>query len=181
MHYVCEKGDFRSGKIILQQPVERAQMQKLLASGKTDLLDKFISRKNRPFKAFLVVKEGKVGFEFEERKGRAGKPRAEKVPPVKIDFSTLESIGKCPRCGGKVCEAEAAYLCERTQADSKPCKIKINKVIAQQPIDRAQALKLLTDGRTDVLDKFISRAGRPFKACLVMDNKGKVTFEFPDS
>ncbi|HQY39370.1 MAG TPA: DNA topoisomerase III, partial [Giesbergeria sp.] len=43
---------FKSGKIILQQPVEREQMHKLLATGKTDLLDKFVSmRTRRAFKA----------------------------------------------------------------------------------------------------------------------------------
>src|SRR5688572_10700973 len=43
MAYVCEKAvgsprtcDFRSGKIILQQPIEREQMEKLLVTGKTD-------------------------------------------------------------------------------------------------------------------------------------------------
>ena len=45
--------DFKSGKIILQQPVEREQMTKLLSEGKTDLLDKFVSmRTRRAFKAF---------------------------------------------------------------------------------------------------------------------------------
>jgi DNA topoisomerase-3 len=59
--------DFKSGKIILQQPVERAQMHKLLATGKTDLLDKFVSmRTRRAFKAFLAwdAEAGKVNFEF---------------------------------------------------------------------------------------------------------------------
>ncbi|MDR1854753.1 MAG: DNA topoisomerase III [Azoarcus sp.] len=81
--YVCEKSlalpktcDFRSGKIILQQPVERAQMQKLLAEGKTDLLRGFVSaRTHRKFSAYLVRgKDGKVGFEFEARapKAKAG-------------------------------------------------------------------------------------------------------------
>jgi DNA topoisomerase-3 len=73
--YVCEKAvgaerscDFRSGKMILQQPIERAQMQKLLATGRTDLFTRFISKKNRPFKAYLAkTAEGKVGFEFEAR------------------------------------------------------------------------------------------------------------------
>ncbi|MDD5389498.1 MAG: DNA topoisomerase III [Gallionellaceae bacterium] len=74
--YVCEKSvgaeracDFRSGKLILQQPVERAQMQKLLAEGKTDLLTGFVSaRTRRKFSAFLVRdKAGKVSFEFEPR------------------------------------------------------------------------------------------------------------------
>ena len=77
-NYVCEKSvpteaqptpscDFKSGQIILQQPIERAQMQKLLATGKTDLLDKFVSmRTRRAFKAMLVwdASAGKVNFEF---------------------------------------------------------------------------------------------------------------------
>ncbi|MCV2217637.1 MULTISPECIES: DNA topoisomerase III [unclassified Thauera] len=81
MAYVCEKSvgpgkscDFRSGKIILQQPIEREQMAKLLAEGKTDLLKGFVSaRTRRKFSAFLVRgKDGKVGFEFEAKTPKAG-------------------------------------------------------------------------------------------------------------
>jgi DNA topoisomerase-3 len=80
MAYVCEKSvgpgkscDFRSGKVILQQAVERAQMQKLLATGRTDLLKDFVSaRTRRKFSAFLVRgTDGKVGFEFEKREPKA--------------------------------------------------------------------------------------------------------------
>jgi len=80
MAYVCEKSvgptkscDFRSGKVILQQPVETAQMEKLLATGRTDLLKEFISaRTRRKFSAFLVRgTDGKVGFEFEKREPKA--------------------------------------------------------------------------------------------------------------
>ena len=77
-NYVCENAvrtdaqpeptcDFKSRKIILQQPVAREQMIKLLETGKTDLLDKFVSmRTRRPFKAFLAwdKEAGKVNFEF---------------------------------------------------------------------------------------------------------------------
>jgi DNA topoisomerase-3 len=73
--YVCEKSvgpdktcDFRSGRTILQRPVEPEQMRKLLASKKTDLLQFVSSRTRRPFSAYLVVqKDGKVGFEFEAK------------------------------------------------------------------------------------------------------------------
>jgi len=75
MAYACEKSfgakrscDFRSGRLILQQPVEREQMKKLLATGKTDLLTAFVSKKGRRFKAFLVKQpDGKIGFEFQAR------------------------------------------------------------------------------------------------------------------
>jgi DNA topoisomerase-3 len=83
MAYVCEKAvgtartcDFRSGKVILQQPVDRAQMTRLLTTGRTDLLTGFISaRTRRKFSAFLVRgADGKVGFEFEKKEAR--KPAA---------------------------------------------------------------------------------------------------------
>jgi DNA topoisomerase III len=75
MSYACEKAlgsartcNFKTGKIILTRPIEREQVVKLLHSGKTDLLSKFISKKGRPFSAYLVIgADGKVGFEFEPR------------------------------------------------------------------------------------------------------------------
>ena len=84
MAYTCEKAvgpnkscDFRSGRMILQQPIEREQMKKLLATGKTDLLTAFVSKKGRRFKAFLVKQpDGKIGFEFQ---ARAPKEPAEKA------------------------------------------------------------------------------------------------------
>jgi DNA topoisomerase-3 len=69
--------------MILQQPVERAQMQKLLSTGRSDLFTRFISRKGRPFKAFLVkTPEGRVGFEFEARKPRKLKAEEPAAPPI---------------------------------------------------------------------------------------------------
>jgi DNA topoisomerase-3 len=84
-NYVCEHAvgahvtcDFKSGKIILQQPVTHEEIGKLLATGKTGLLENFVSNKTRrKFKAYLAYdkKEGKVVFEFE--------PRAAKAPAKK--------------------------------------------------------------------------------------------------
>ena len=80
MAYVCEKAtgaakscDFRSGKIILQQEVSRAEMAKLLETGKTSLLKGFVSNRTRKkFSAYLTRgADGKVGFEFEARKPKA--------------------------------------------------------------------------------------------------------------
>lgn len=84
-NYVCEHAvgaqitcDFKTGKIILQQPVSREELTKLLETGKTSLLEGFVSNKTRrKFKAFLAFdkKDGKVSFEFE--------PRAAKKVPAK--------------------------------------------------------------------------------------------------
>jgi DNA topoisomerase-3 len=81
MNYICEHAtgpnktcSFRSGKVILQQEIPANQMTQLLATGKTDLFDGFVSsRTNRKFKAYLVRQaDGKIGFEFEARTPKAG-------------------------------------------------------------------------------------------------------------
>ncbi len=184
MNYVCEKAvgaartcDFKTGAVILQQPIEKAQVVKLLADGKTDLLKNFISKKtNRKFEAFLVYKEGKVSFEFAPREKKAGKS---KEPPPKVDFTGQTSLGQCPKCKGNVFEGPNDYLCENSQREAKRCTFKIGKKILEQPVDRDQAAKVLKDRKSDLLKQFISKAGRPFPAWLVVDDKGKVNFEFP--
>ncbi len=96
--YLCERVvskecTFRMGKTILQQAIPAEQVVKLCATGKTDLLKRFISKKGRPFSAFLKLEGDKVGFEFEPRpakdsaKGGAAKTakakgrRAAAAPP----------------------------------------------------------------------------------------------------
>ncbi len=81
--YQCDQPTckFRTGKKILQRDIPREQVAKLLATGKTDLLPRFISKKGKPFSAFLVLAEkGKVNFEFEKREK---KPAAKKKPTAK--------------------------------------------------------------------------------------------------
>ncbi len=92
-NYLCEHAvgahvtcDFKTGKIILQQPVAREEVHKLLATGKTGLLENFISNKTRrKFKAFLAydAKEGKVSFEFEPRAAKTAAKTATK-PAAKV-------------------------------------------------------------------------------------------------
>jgi DNA topoisomerase-3 len=84
--YACENAvaspktcTFRVSKTILQREIPKEQVQKLIATGKTDLLPKFISKKNRPFSAHLKVDNGKVGFEFAEKTPRTKKTAAKKV------------------------------------------------------------------------------------------------------
>ena len=98
MSFVCEKVvgslptcNFKIGKIILTRPFEREQVSKLLQTGKTDLLPKFISKKGRPFSAYLVLAaDGKVGFEFEPR--QTTKKTAAANTPTKI----VKSKSKTP-------------------------------------------------------------------------------------
>jgi DNA topoisomerase-3 len=109
MAYVCENSvnnprtcDFRSGRVILQRPIEREEIQKLLATGRTDLLHRFISRKGRPFSAFLVRgADGKVGFEFAPRAGKAPTPPKKAAPAETVKKKSAESKARTKRATGR--------------------------------------------------------------------------------
>ncbi|KQW91382.1 DNA topoisomerase III [Massilia sp. Root418] len=130
--YVCEHSvakpktcDFRSGRIILQQEILPEQMSKLLNEGKTDLLPGFVSqRTRRPFKAFLVKgKDGKISFEFEERKAKPGaKPKAGKADAAE---------------GAEGAEGEAAAAAPAKKAAAKPAA----KKAAAKPAAKKAAAK----------------------------------------
>jgi DNA topoisomerase III len=84
-----EKFPFRVSRKILEREIPREQVFKLLETGKTDLLEKFWSKRTRkPFSAFLVIKpDGGTGFEFAPREPRpakgAAKGAAKKAPAKK--------------------------------------------------------------------------------------------------
>ncbi len=81
--YVCDQTPackFRTGKVILQKEIPAEQVRKLLETGKTDLLPRFISKKGKPFSAYLKLEGAKVGFEFEPRKAAPKKAPAAKKP-----------------------------------------------------------------------------------------------------
>ena len=122
--YVCENSvakpktcDFRSGRIILQQEILPEQMAKLLNDGKTDLLPGFISqRTRRPFKAFLVKgKDGKVSFEFEERKAK---------PPAKGKAAAAATENGADEAAAPVAKKAAAKKAPAKKAAAKPAAAK---------------------------------------------------------
>jgi DNA topoisomerase-3 len=147
MAYVCEKAvgtgktcDFRSGKVILQQEVARGDMQKLLATGKTDLLKGFISNKTRrKFSAYLVRDPvtGKVGFEFEPRAPRAGaKPsaKAAEAKPAKAASGAKAAVGAGDAAPKPVVKKAAA----KKPPTKKPAA---KKAVAKPAVKKATAKK----------------------------------------
>jgi DNA topoisomerase-3 len=131
----------------------------------------------RPFAAILrIVKDEdnnnyKLEFDFGQGAG------ADDEAGEAIDFSGQTAVGACPKCGAQVFEHGMTYVCEKTPL--KQCDFRSGKVILQQEIAREQMEKLLTVGRTDLLQGFVSnRNGRKFKAFLVRNPDGKIGFEF---
>ena len=143
----------------------------------------FRNRFGKEFDAALELNaEQKVGFVFENQSG-AGASSSE------ADLETIKDptriLCPCPVCAVKklahnIYITETHYVCESVVRGEKPCKPKarLARTFCQYPITEDQALKFFEQGRTDVIDKFISKKGRPFTASLVLQPQGKVVFEW---
>jgi DNA topoisomerase-3 len=162
-NYVCEKSvptpaqatpscDFKSGQIILQQPIEREQMQKLLATGKTDLLDKFVSmRTRRAFKAFLAwdAEAGKVNFAFEPRASKYP-PRKTSGAPTRTPFGKVAAKKAAPAKKAAAKKAPAAKKAATPKAPRKPSaglkpSAALAAVIGPEAVARTEVIKKLWD------------------------------------
>ncbi|MEO7886472.1 DNA topoisomerase III [Polaromonas sp.] len=170
-NYVCEKSvptneqptpscTFKTGQVILQQPIEREQMHKLLETGKTDLLDKFVSmRTRRPFKAMLAwdKEADKVNFEFAPSKFPPRKPAAAKTGTVKTPFGKTVAAKGAP-AAKKVAAKKVAAKKTPAVKTAKPKTPRVAKpgaglkpsdalaaVIGAEPVARTQVIKKLWD------------------------------------
>ena len=72
------KKPVRMGKSICQRAIPPEQALKIFRDGKSDLLPRFISKKGKPFSAYLKLDGAKVTFEFEPRQKKAA--AAKKAP-----------------------------------------------------------------------------------------------------
>ncbi|KQV50352.1 DNA topoisomerase III [Pelomonas sp. Root1217] len=171
---------FSIGKIPGGRSFELNEVETFLANKKIGPLEGFRSKAGWPFTAELAlvyddeIQNWKLEFDFGED---AKKAEGDGEP---VDFSGQNSLGACPKCKGHVYEHGANYVCEHSVGETVTCDFKTGKVILTQPIEPAQVHKLLANGKTDLLENFVSnKTRRKFKAFLAYDKKeGKVVFEF---
>ena len=173
---------FSFGKSPAGRTFEVAEAEQLLRDKRIGPLEGFRSKAGWPFTSEIVIKYDdeahnyKLEFDF----GDDGK--GEETGEL-VEF-TDASLGACPICGAPVHEHGSNYVCSKavpTAAQPTPsCTFKSGKIILQQPVEREQMTRLLNEGKTGLLEKFISnRTRRAFKAFLVWDKEaGKVNFEF---
>jgi DNA topoisomerase-3 len=172
--FQCQSCDFSLWKIVAGRQYEAAEVEQLLSDKIIGPLTGFRNKMGRPFDAIIRLNENlQPEFVFDnESNGDNGSSD-------EIDFSEQEPLGECPKCASRVFEHGRAYICEKAVGRIKTCDFRSGKVILQQPVDRAQMVKLLTTGRTELLTGFISaRTRRTFSAFLVRGADGKVGFEF---
>jgi DNA topoisomerase-3 len=170
--FQCQKCDFSIWKVTSGREWSPEEIGELIRNRFVGPLTGFRSRVGKPFAAGVRLNdEFRVEFDFGQQ---TGSPEAEEVP----DFAGQESLGACPKCGARVFEHGVAYACEKSFGPKRSCDFRSGKLILQQPVEREQMAKLLATGKTDLLQRFISKKGRPFKAYLVKNPDGRVGFEF---
>ncbi len=176
--YACtnESCDFSIPKHPGGRTFEPEEVEELLEKREIGPLQGFVSKMGRPFAAVLKLTDApdcKLEFVFENAN------REEEEEPQ--DLSQLETVGKCPVCGGRVLAFPMAYACENTKAEGKKCTFRVGRIILQQEVSSEQVKKLLETGKTDLLTGFISsRTHRKFSAYLKSEAGGKVGFEFEE-
>ncbi len=178
--FACTKCEFSMSKTPGSRQFEVAEVEELLANRTIGPLQGFRSKMGRPFAAILKIsrdediKNFKLEFDF-------GQNQDDDENAEGVDFTGQTALGACPKCSSGVYEMGLAYVCEKTVAKPKACDFRSGRIILQQEILPEQMVKLLNDGKTDLLPGFISqRTRRPFKAFLVKGKDGKVSFEFEE-
>ncbi|MES2561436.1 MAG: DNA topoisomerase III [Pseudomonadota bacterium] len=169
--YQCQSCDFSVWRILSGRQFEPAEIDALIAERQIGPLQGFRSRLGKPFAANIkLTPEFKLEFDFGQQSGEGdGEP---------IDFSAQPTLGPCPKCTNRVYAHGMAYVCEKAVGAERVCDFRSGKIILQRSIEPEQMTKLLTEGKTDLLHRFISKKGRPFSAFLVKGADGKVGFEF---
>lgn len=173
---------FRMGRIMCQKPITQEMVIDLISKGKTGLIQGFISKKGRPFDAFLKKEGERFSWEFPPRApriGKDGKP-LERKARAKVDLAAAKVLGESKvHPGGQLVELGDAYYVRKPDQDNRQV-FKLSKKLCDVEIPPAEVQRLLTEGRTNLIENFVSKRGNKFAAYLVLSPKqDKADFEFP--
>ena len=129
----------------------------------------FRSKKGKPFSASIRLNNSKVEFIF-----------ADATDQLDIEeIKRQEPLGRSPIDQTRVFETPAAFMSESALAGDRDKGLRISKMILGRRIDQDHISQLLSRGKTELITGFISKKKRPFDAFLLLDDKGKLGFEFP--
>ncbi|HEY1792201.1 MAG TPA: DNA topoisomerase III [Opitutaceae bacterium] len=175
--YKSQDGELMIYKVIGGRKMEETEVRDLLAKGQIGPLDGFRSKKGKPFTAVLRYnpEEKKAEFVFDGQRDASG--------AVKIDFTGLSPIGEAPQprfpTGSQVFETPQSFVVRSIENGEEKVLTRCSKRILSRDIPLDQFMKMLSTGKTDLLDKFWSqRTRRPFSAFLVLKEDNTTGFEF---
>jgi DNA topoisomerase-3 len=170
-YYKSQDGQLLINKNLGNRKLEDNEVRQLLKEGRIGPLDGFRSKKGRAFSAMLIIEDGKAKFDFggDSKNGEEG-----------VDLSEYPVIAACPLDGAPIHETANAFICANYKPGNEGCPFRVGRIILGRTISQEEFLQLLNDKKTPLLKGFRSnRTKRLFDAYLVLDEKGKVGFDFP--
>ncbi len=177
------KETFKVGRLMCQKEITREQAIQLVTVGKTDLIEKFTSKKGRPFDAFLVRQGPKINWEFPPRKPREGgaKNGAPRKPKEPLDLSKAVKLSESKVHDGDLYQTEDAFVVSKPQADGSPRVVfQLKRNLCGKEISAEEVERLVEMGKTGLIEGFVSKRGSNFSAYLTLSkDKKKAEFEFP--
>jgi|MDTC01.3.fsa_nt_gb DNA topoisomerase-3 len=168
--YACDNDDckFRGvSKEMCKRPITVDEAKHILQNGKSELLDDFISRRGRPFKAYLVMDKTRIKFEFPPREAAADATR----------FTVVEGVvAVCPVHNVNIIETETHY---QPEPGSTGSSLQIAREISKREITREEAKTLIEKREIGPFDDFLSKkTGRPFSAILYLKKNESIGYRF---
>lgn len=146
--------------------ISEDHFKELIENKKTRIIEGFVSKSGKPFKAALNLLKNEEGhytvsFDFSE-----------------VPAEVVEGV-KCPVCGSDIVETNYGYSCIKRIEDSNNCYFSLSE-IAGKKIDKDILLSLINSGKTEVISGFKSKAKKNFNAKLVMKKSedGRINIEF---
>lgn len=183
--------------------LDRDAVRALIKDGKTPILDGFTARNGRTYRGTIELdtEEWKLIVQSEGWNEDGGY----QLPEYEMN---TEPLAPCPfseeEC--RVIETPTHYICTtqlafensqtawraakkvaRELGEKQPTKpdkpdhagFTFPRTVCKREIVRDEAEYYLANGKTEVLEDFTSRFGRPFSASLVLKETGRHGFEFP--
>ncbi|HUR60514.1 MAG TPA: DNA topoisomerase 3 [Opitutaceae bacterium] len=167
--YKSQDGEFMLYKVIGGRKMEEAEIKELVLKGQIGPLDGFISAKTRSrFSALLkLVKDPEKG-----------KWQAQYDFGDKVDLGTVEPYWTDPVTGAQLCEVGSSHILKERDGEGWKQTFRIGRLMCQKPITREHAIQLVSIGKTELIENFTSKKGRPFSAFLKREGP-KFSWEFP--
>ncbi len=167
--YESEDGRIRIRKVLGGRVMKSEEVHKLIKGETLGPYDNFLSKQGRPFTASVCLDKGKVSFKFAQTDEEVDLEEVKKQEP----------LGISPVDESKVYDTPAAFMSESAIKGDKGKGLRISKTILGRRIDPDHIVQLLEKGKTELISGFISKRKRPFDAFLVLNENGKLSFEFP--